>query len=463
MAVSISEFVAVTVSLEGAAAERFSFGKLCGVFTHAVAGATRFMGPYASVAEAEAAGFTAAAVPEANAWLNAVFGQDASVDEVYIGQRVSPGDSNWTDTLTAVGAVAGPDGFYGLNIESRVEADILLAAAWAESNKKLFIAQSNDVLGVQETDVTFAGVTNNAGDYSIRVQYGTEIDITVTYTSAGSQTSAQIATQLIAAWDADDDAAALADASAGGSGVVTLTFLEPGRNYTVTAAGVAGTASPSTVQAATGDIGSQLNLLGYTRTALLFHASDDSNDGDVPSDGYACGAWSSRCLGGFDLDSPGGVGTWAFKQLSGITPDEVTGSAASDFFEVKTNLYHRLKGLSFTSKGTVARGWRLDLVTSLDWLRIRNEEAVLSEFVGESHKIPYTSAGISRLVGVVQNVLEKGVSCGHLSPDHPRLVVAPKIREVSSADKINRTLTLSATCTLAGAIEAITFPITVEQ
>jgi hypothetical protein len=461
MGVSISSFVNVNVVLAGAAADRFSFGKTCGVFTHSVAGATRFMGPYASVADGEAAGFTAAAVPKVHAWLSAVFGQEVAVDEVYIG-RIVGGDANLTATLDAVAAVAGEDGFYLLNIESRAEADILLAAAWAESHGKVFIAQTSDTLGAQVSTVTFAGVTNTAGDYKIRVQRG-DVDKTFTYTSAGSQTSAQIATAMISAWNLDAEVKDIAVAATGGSGVVQLTFAEPGTNWTVTApAPAGGTATPATSPAATGDTGSQLELAGYNRTALLWHYADDHTEGVAPPDGYADGAWTSRC-GGMNLDSPGGVGNWTYKTLAGITADSISNSDAADFFEVNTNLFHQVKGLRFTSKGTMASGRHIDVTISLDWLKVRVEEAILSLFVGEPRKVPFTSAGINRIEAAIQSVLERGVTYGHLSGDHPRLVSAPKLSEVSSQDKVNRTLTFTVSCTLAGAIESVTIEITVEQ
>lgn len=57
------------------------------------------------------------------------------------------GDANWTATMDAIEAfeqVNPTKAFYGINIESRVKADILEVAAWTQARFKLFGAQSAD-------------------------------------------------------------------------------------------------------------------------------------------------------------------------------------------------------------------------------------------------------------------------------------------------------------------------------
>jgi hypothetical protein len=144
MSASITEYVDVSVAVAGASPTRFSFGTPLGVFDHSVT-ANRIDGPYSSVAEAVAAGFTLLAEPEVYHWLTAVFSQDDAVDAVYIG-REDALDANWTATMNAIEAYAAANGidWYGTTIESRVKADILLVAAWVEARDKFFIAQSAD-------------------------------------------------------------------------------------------------------------------------------------------------------------------------------------------------------------------------------------------------------------------------------------------------------------------------------
>jgi len=354
-------FVDVNVTLSGAAADKFSFGTLMGVFDHS-ATANRSDGPYYSVAEAEADGFTSAAEAEVHAWLQAVFAQENGVDSVLIG-RIDVGDADLTASLNAIEEEAGSDGFYLLNCETRTDSEILLAAAWAETRMKVYIPQSSDA------DILTDGAGNIAED---------------------------------------------------------------------------------------------LEALEYNRTALIYHQYDGSGDGDVPSDGYLDGAWSSKG-GGLNLDAPNGVGVWAFHGLSGVTYDPLTSAQATKVYSNDANIYGRSKGLSFTSKGTMASGRFIDVTTTIDWLTARQEESILSLFVGVPTKVPFTSSGINQVQAAAQAVLDQGVEFGHLSPDSAPVITTPKIQNVSSADKIARQLTFSASCVLAGGIQKVVFNITVEQ
>jgi len=337
MPAPIIEFVDVTVNVGGVTADKFAFGVPMGVFSHTVT-ANRQDGPYFSLAEVVAAGFTSTATPSIYAWASAVFAQDDGVDSLLIG-RIDAGDADYTVTMNAIEA-AGADTWYITNIESRADADIADVAAWTETRDKIAIFQSDDQTLV----------------------------------------------------------AALA-----------------------------------------------LKAFGYNRSALIYH-DDDSE--------YLDGAWTSSG-GGLNLDTPGGVGIWAYRSLEGVPFDDVTGALASAIYAADANLYGRNKGLSFTSKGTMASGRFIDVTTSVDWVKLRTEEAVLETFVNAGTKIPYTNAGISILVGAVQGVLDQGVSFGHFSGDAPPTVTAPDVSEVSSSDKANRILQLTAQATLAGAIQKL--------
>lgn len=204
----------------------------------------------------------------------------------------------------------------------------------------------------------------------------------------------------------------------------------------------------------------ELQAAGYHRTAYIWHALEDSDDGSAPAHGYLDGAWSSAG-GGFNLDSPNGAGTWCFQEIAGVPFDTLTGAQCSEIYDANANLFGRLKGLNFTSKGTMASGRFIDVTTSIDWLKTRLEENILGAFVGARTKIPYTSSGMNILRAVAHEIFDKGVSFGHLSPDSPPSIAFPKISEVSSADRASRNLTATATATLAGGIHKVTMAITV--
>ncbi len=360
MPAAISEFVDVNVSLTGALADKFSFGTLIGIFLHVVT-ANRQDGPFIDLAELEAAGFTIGATPEVHAWATAAFAQDDGVDAILVG-REDAGDADWGVTYAAVTA-ADPLSYYFVNIETRVDVDILLVAAIVETQRKVFLPQSSDA------DILSDGAGNIAED---------------------------------------------------------------------------------------------LEVLGLNRSALWFHAIDDSTGGLVPSDGYLDGGISSSG-GGLNLDGPAGVGTWIYRQLSAIAFDAVTSGEAANIYSNNANLFGRNLGLSFSSKGTMASGRFIDVQTSLDWTEQRLEEDILSLFVGAGTKIPYTNAGINQVGGAVQGVYDKGINFGHFSPDQLPTLVVPDVVTISAAAKIARELTLTGNAVLAGAIHKAIISINVQQ
>lgn len=143
MPLPTSFFVEVNINLQAGSVDRFDFNALLGVFDHSVT-VNRIDGPYTSLAEVEAAGFTVVAEPEVYYWAQSVFSQqNPGIERVYIG-REDAADANWTATMDAI-AAAGGDDFYFINIESRVQADIEEVAAWAQARPlNLYIAQSAD-------------------------------------------------------------------------------------------------------------------------------------------------------------------------------------------------------------------------------------------------------------------------------------------------------------------------------
>lgn len=187
------------------------------------------------------------------------------------------------------------------------------------------------------------------------------------------------------------------------------------------------------------------NAAGYNRSAGIYHSADGE---------YLDGAWSSSG-GGLNLDAPDGAGIWAYRQLEGVPFDAVTGAEAVSIYAVDANLFGRNKGVNFTSKGTMASGRFMDVTTSIDWLKVRIEESLIALFVGTPTKVPYTNAGINIVVAAIQDVLNRGVTFGHLSPDAPPTIDAPDVSEVSAQDKIDRVLTLTANVVLAGAIQKV--------
>jgi hypothetical protein len=350
----MTEFVDVNVTLAGAAADKFNFGAVMGMFAHSI-NTDRKNGPYSSIPEVVAAGFTAAAELEVHSWATSVFAQDDGVDSLIIGY--TDGIETTTAALDAIEADTPGSDWYITNMEDRTDTEILLAAAWHEARAKIYIAQSSD---------------------------------------------ADILTDVV------------------------------------------------------GNIAEDLEVASYHRTALIYHATD------AGANGYLDGAWASSG-GGLQLDAPMGAGQWGYRELEGVTFDAVTSTEAAAIYSNNANLFGRNKGLSFTSKGSMASARWIDAQVSLDWLKARMEESILSAFVGAPTKIPFTNAGINILRAAIQEVYDKGIAFGHLSADEPPTLTAPLVSDVSSADKILRQLTMTGNAVLAGAIIKVTFNINVQQ
>jgi hypothetical protein len=184
---------------------------------------------------------------------------------------------------------------------------------------------------------------------------------------------------------------------------------------------------------------------GYKRTFLSYHATDgDYLDGGITS-----------IIGGFNLDVPDGVGVAFGKAPIGITPDILTDGESTAIFAENGNVY-TTTNQPFYTKGTNADGSFIDVQTTVDWLDKRIQEAVIAAFVNTPTKIPYTQRGIHTIVTTVLGVLNDGVSFGHFAPNPAPECIEPDILTISAADKENRNLTLTATATLAGAIQKLT-------
>ncbi len=491
MAASITEFVDVTVVVGGAVADKFSFGALMGVAEHNV-NAQRQSGPFFSLAEVNAAGFTSTATPAINAWSTAVFAQDDGVDQILIGRRI-PLAGGVAQQVWQVEALTPTfvDMTSGFNDDT--DADFVpfplaeavgdyVAIGFTETFGQVIFDNANGTAGVAGV-VTWefleaggvwtalAGVVDGTTDFTAGPSDGQTLTFTIpagwtAQTLNGVSafyiravismvyTTNPVYDQGFVGTDGSLDVS-LDAIEAAGSDTWYITNVIDGRSdvdiallgtWTSTRRKIANAQSSDLTLAAA----LSLQALNDLRTFVVFH-DDDSE--------YLDGAWSSSG-GGMNLDVPGGVGIWAFRQLEGVPFDAVTGAQATAIYDANANLFGRNLGLSFTSKGTMPSGRFIDVTTSTDWLSQRLEEAILGAFVG-ANKIPYTNAGINQIVGVISGVLSQGQSFGHLSTDVEPVIIAPDISEVSQADKTNRELVLTVEVTLAGAIQKVILTVNV--
>jgi len=152
-------YVSGTIDLASASVDRQEFGVPLFLTSHS-ATANR-IDYYANQLEAVADGHSTSS--DVYDWIGKTQSQQLSPSSVAIG-RIDGGDADLTASLVALAAVDN-SGWRYLNISSRADADILLAAAWAESNEKIFIPQSDDsvILSASSGSIadTLKGLTYN--------------------------------------------------------------------------------------------------------------------------------------------------------------------------------------------------------------------------------------------------------------------------------------------------------------
>ena len=181
-------------------------------------------------------------------------------------------------------------------------------------------------------------------------------------------------------------------------------------------------------------------LSSYERTVVVFHTANTQ---------YPEFAWMGK-----ELPYDPGLRTWAFKTLAGVTPSVLTTGQENLVRGKNANVYTTTAAVSNMYAGACAKATTyIDDVRGLDWLDTTIKLDIFNTFVA-SGKVPFTDAGIQKLVGILKGALSKAVTATVL--DEGYTVTYPKAADVSPADKAARRLTgVSFQATLAGAVHSI--------
>jgi len=191
----------------------------------------------------------------------------------------------------------------------------------------------------------------------------------------------------------------------------------------------------------TTDIAYALQAGAAYRTAVFYHSAADEYFNDC--------AWAGRCLP-YD---PGSI-TWKFKTLATIPYDTFTETQETTLKTKSCNHYVLIQGLNMTQEGVMAGGEFIDVVRGIDFIRSRLQEYVFT-LLKNAPKVPYTDGGVGQVENEVRAVLQLAENQTILSPDPKFTVTVPKVADVSTNDKANRLLPdITFTGTLAGAIHA---------
>jgi len=197
----------------------------------------------------------------------------------------------------------------------------------------------------------------------------------------------------------------------------------------------------TTNDADTDSVADDLEDASRERTMLFFHQNNLE---------YACAAMLGRAL----PEDAGSI-TWAYKQLSGASSQDLTTTQTTNLEGKNVNFVTTLAGVTVTRYGTATTGEFMDIIRGTDWLAARIQERVYALLI-QNDKLPFTDAGIQAVRSEILAQLQQGIARDFIAADPEPTCTVPRASEVSAADKGSRTLNdVTFRAVLAGAIHKV--------
>ena len=194
----------------------------------------------------------------------------------------------------------------------------------------------------------------------------------------------------------------------------------------------------------TDDTFSELMDSTYGRTNAIYHRALGGKE-------WLAAGWQAG-----RLTSDPGSDTWAFKEVRGVKVDTLLQSHESAILAKKGSHYTRTGGLPITFEGKSGAGEYMDTVRFIDWVYARMRERVLG-VLANNPKVRFTDTGVDILRLALMSVIQEGINAGGFAATPEPTFSAPLVKDVSAANRINRTLPdVSWTANLAGAIHRMT-------
>jgi len=373
----------------------------------------------------------------------ALFGQDYKPSAV----KIAKWDTGETveDELNAL--VVKDNDWYFLLMDTPSDAQAKDAAAWIESNIKLFAVLSTDpdTKGSDSTDLI---AELEALNYDRTICFYTEAPIAqvqkLTFDGdlvASNKINGKIDTDAITEIDFTTDH------------VTTMGLIATAiqANANVTSATVGGTGNREIT--VTSVANTEIVLSGWVVTAGASQANIAVSQTTPVTIGTATNRNHAACIGKIAPRAPGSL-TWKFKNLAGVVADDYyTSTEKTNLLGKNANIYTTVGDTGVTQEGVCASGEFCDVIRGSDLLTARIEENVYSDLVNED-KIPFTNDGIAVINNrVLSTLITEGVDGGILAADPAPTVTVPDVADVAAADKAARLLkNITFTGTLAGAI-----------
>jgi hypothetical protein len=149
------------------------------------------------------------------------------------------------------------------------------------------------------------------------------------------------------------------------------------------------TGAAGVITTGTTDVVAQLKALTRARSFGLYDSEAGSVAQPVATTTFGEMGW----IGGLFPTDPGAA-TWMFKTISGIAPDNLTSTQSTNARNKNCNVYETIQGVNLVREGQMASGEYIDIIRGADWLEARMEERIFSRLVNLP-KIPFTDHGVA--------------------------------------------------------------------
>lgn len=428
----LDSIVSVNISLAASSVSRAGFGTpLIAAYHNAYPDRVR---SFSSLTEAASAGHTAGS-PIYRA-LTVAFSQNPRPPIVKVGRRASA--PTQIVRLTPVDTTPGVAYSVRIVLPTRLASTATYTVQAADTVALIVdgLKTAIDGLGLNLTtsdDTTHLTVTaDNAGElFSYTVNPGCRFHNTTA--------DPGLAADLTAINAADDDWYGLAiDSNSGAENLVAATWAEANSKLAVLD-------SADTLITVTGDTTHHFytaSQTAYERAGFVYSAAGGSLS-------YAgLGLLANR------LPTDPGKSTWGYKRISGVQADVLSSSQTAAIEAVNGNYYVQTRGLNFLRDGTVASGQFFDVRRTIDLIRARIQENVLSLIVN-NEKIPFTDSGIELVKAEILATITREVGKG-IAADPAPTVTAPRKGSISTANITARNLPdVEFSATLSGAIHTV--------
>lgn len=178
-----------------------------------------------------------------------------------------------------------------------------------------------------------------------------------------------------------------------------------------------------------------------------------SSTGAAQTDVNGGPEWFHVAMVGSRATTQPGGDTWKFGTLTGMTADTLTPTEIGVLQAANCNFYTTYGSTAIPAEGKTAKGEWIDVVRFIGWFET-NLQADLFDLHNNiaPEKIPYTDDGIAMDETTIRGRIKNGIKVGGIAADPAPIVTVPKVKDVSSADKLARLLRCTFSFTLAGAI-----------